>query len=507
MTTTAPEPTAQDTGGGWTPRLVFSLTAMVLILELLSASYLMISMALPTISQHYRTDQTAWMMTAFLLVGAVTAPLLGKAADMVGKRKVLLSCVAVAAAGFLISAIAPSYGIMILGRALGGLLIPPLFLTYSLIRDVFPARTIPLAVSISTAGMGLIAIPTPFLAGWLIDDFGWRSMFWFCTVVLAVLAVLVRVSTPESPVRIKTRIDMVGAVLIGAGLAGVLLGVSFGPTWGWASAGTLVSLIGGVALLAAWLVSAGRIAEPLVRLSLLKRRSVLLILVAGSCIYGVSTLFSTILPYVVMTTDKLGLGYGFGLDHEGFAIFQVPTGGFTMIGGLIVGFLCGRGTRPRRTMAAGMLVAAVGSALASIDFADKPYLLVCAGLVGLGMGLCYASIPNLLIEAVSPQLQASTASFVASAQSVIPAILSVVMFTVLNNSFTAPIPAEVTHGAVLYTSGGWTAAFLMTAVVAVIGLVAAVLLPRTVVRAEARPAEPAQDDAARPAGTLQTAAV
>ncbi|WP_182357183.1 MFS transporter [Tomitella gaofuii] len=490
MTTAPPTPAPDAPDGGWTPRLGFSLLSMVLILELLSASYLMISMALPTISQHYETDQTAWMMTGFLLVGAVSAPLLGKAADMVGKRKVLLACVAVATVGFLVSAVAPTYGIMIVGRALGGFLIPPLFLTYSLIRDVFPQRTVALAVSISTAGMGLVAIPTPFLAGWLIDDFGWRSMFWFCTIILAVMGVLVRISTPETPVRIRSHIDITGAVLIGGGLAGILLGVSFGPTWGWSAPGTLVALVGGVVLLAAWLVSASKIPEPLVRLSLLRRRSVLLIVVSAGCIYGVSTLFSTILPYVVMMSDKLGLGYGFGVDHEGFAVFQVPTGGMTMVGGLIVGFLVGRGTRPRLTMAAGMLVAGVGAALSGINLASEPYLLVCAGLVGLGMGLAYASIPNLLIEAVAPQLQASTASIVAAVQSVFPGILSVIMFTVLNGSFKADLPAEITQGAAFYTSQGWTVAFLMTAAVALAGLVAAVLLPKRFAQATAEgPAE------------------
>ena len=115
----------------WTPRLVFSLASIVLLLEMLAVSYMMISTALPAISVHYQTTQGAWLLTSFLLLGAVASPLLGKLADMYGKRKVLLFAVAGAAVGSFISAIAPSYAILILGRSLTGLLVPCLFLSYS----------------------------------------------------------------------------------------------------------------------------------------------------------------------------------------------------------------------------------------------------------------------------------------------------------------------------------------------------------------------------------------
>ncbi len=160
----------------WTPRLALSLAALVLLLETLTISYLMISMAIPSIAAHYRTTQGAWLLTAFLLVGAITAPLVGKLADMYGKRRLLLACVTIAAVGAFICAVADSYAVMLVGRSVSGLLIPCLFLSYSLIRDVFPPKKVALAVSIATSGMGLIAIPAPFLTGWLIDHYGFRSI-------------------------------------------------------------------------------------------------------------------------------------------------------------------------------------------------------------------------------------------------------------------------------------------------------------------------------------------
>ncbi|WP_280438893.1 MFS transporter [Nocardia cyriacigeorgica] len=478
----APTP-SPDIAQRWTPRLILSLASIVLLLEMLAVSYMMISTALPSIAAHYQTTQGAWLLTSFLLVGAVTAPLIGKLADMYGKRKALLGCVTVAAAGSLLSAVAGSYAVLIAGRALTGLLVPCLFLSYSLIRDVFPAKTIALAVSIATSGMGLIAIPAPFLTGWLIDNFGFRSIFWFFVIGLAVLGALIFLTTAESPVRLRSRIDLLGAVLLGGGIAGVLIAVSFGPTWGWRDSSTLAYLAGGVVLLLAWLATARMIREPLIDLDVLGRRPVLLTTIGAGLCYGSSGLFTILLPMLAMTPAALGLGYGFGVSAEGFAIFQAPVGLMVVVGGVLVGLLVGRGNaRPRVLMTCGMLLMAAGFTLTAAVHDSKPLLIVFAGIFGTGMGMAYASIPNLLIEAVPPQLQASTASIVGVSQSVFPAVLPVIAFTVMNNSYIAPIPPEMTQGAVFYLDRGFTIAFLIGAATAVIGAVVAAALPRRVVQ-------------------------
>lgn len=467
-------PPADDS---WTPRLAISLVSIVLLLEMLTISYIMIATALPSIAKHYQTTQGAWLLTAFMLIGAVAAPLVGKLADLYGKRRLLLICIAIAAVGSLISALAPSYGVLILGRALTGLLVPCLFLSYSLIRDVFPAKTVALAVSLSTSGMGLIAIPAPFITGWLVDGFGFRAIFWFFVIALVILGVLIFVTTAESAVRAATRLDLLGAVLLGVGVAGVLAGVSFGPDWGWTSAATLACLIGGVALIVGWLVSASVLSEPLIDIAVLRQRSVAFTVTAAGCMHGVSGLFTMMIPMLVMTPAVLGLGYGFGVDAEGTAIFQAPIGVFCVLGGLIVGLAVGRNVRPRLLMAAGAISAGLGCAFMAFSHTDKLLIIVFSGLVGLGMGLGYAAVPNLLIEAVPPQLQASTASVVGVSQSIFPAILPVIAFTVMNNSHIAPLAPELTGGAVLYTSDGYRVAFLIAAGAAVACLLAALALP------------------------------
>ncbi|AYJ48278.1 MFS transporter [Rhodococcus sp. P1Y] len=466
-----------DDDAGWTLPGVLSLASIVIVLEALTLSYAMMAIALPAMSIHYGTTQGAWVFAAFLLVGAVASPVVGKLADTHGKRRLLMLCVGFGIVGSVVSAVAPTFTVLVVGRAISGLLVASLFLSYSLIRDVFPPRTVALAVSIATTGMGLIAIPTPFLAGWLLDGFGFRSIFWFLAAVLAVGAVLILLTTPESAVRLRSTIDPIGAVLLGSGLGGVLVAVSFGSTWGWTATSTLFFLLGGIAALAAWVVSSRIIKDPLVDLRLFAHRPVLLISIAAGFVYGISALISIMLPLMIMTPD-LGLGYGFGASAEQFAFYGAPMGALAVVGGLAVGLVVGRKlVKPRTMIILGLATSVVGASAMAFSHDGKLLVVVLIGVFGLGQGIAYATIPNLQIEAVPPQLQASTASIVAVFQSTFAASLPVIMYAVLNANV-----AFASEGAVVYSDNGIKYAFLFAGACALVGVLASILMPRRVKR-------------------------
>ncbi|MBJ8344717.1 MFS transporter [Antrihabitans sp. YC2-6] len=457
--------------GRWTPRLVCSLISIVLVLELLAVSYQMISVSVPAISEHYRTTQGAWLLTSFLLVGAVTAPLLGKLADTHGKRKLLLVAIGVSAIGSFVAAIAPSYGWLLVGRALQGLLVACLFLSYSLIRDVYPPRKVALAVSIATSGMGLIAIPSPWLTGWLLDTWGFRSIFWMFVICLVVLGFAIALTTDETTVRLHSRIDLLGSVLLGSGIAGVLVGVSFGPTWGWRAGSTLGFIFAGAALLVAWLVAARLVREPLVDITFFRQRPIILTAVTGGLSYASTAVFTVLLPMMCMTPELLGLDYGFGVTAKGFAQFQAPIGAAAVVGGLIVGFCVPR-IHPRLFMAAGQLFLVLGAVLTAYSHDTKGALIAFALIEGLGLGMTYAAVPNLVIAAVPAKLQATTSSMVSVFQSGLAAILPVIVFTVLNSHI-----ATVLQGNAFYTNEGIRLGFLIAAGAALVGGLAALALP------------------------------
>lgn len=458
---------------GWSPRLVCSLVSIVLILELLTLSYVMAATALPEIAMRFQTTQAGWVMAAFLLGGAVLSPPLGRLADAFGKRRILLVVLGLALLGSVLSAVATSYGVFIAGRALQGLLSACMFLSYSLMRDVYPRKVLALSVSVATAGMGLIAVPAPWLTGWLLDGWGYKSVFWFFAIAIGVLAVVLRLSTDESALRVRASADVPGALLLGAGLAGVLVGVSFAPVWGWTDRDTLTSIILGGVLLAAWTGYSLTRRDPLIDVRFLARRPVILTALAGGLTMGAASVFTQLLPILAMTPAEAQVGYGFGLDATGFAKIQAPLGVMAVVAGIVVGVIVGRGRTPKHVMVAGQAIMVVAATGLALSHATQATVMTWAGVQGVGYGLAAAAIPNLVICAVPAAKQGSMSSMAQVFQGSLAAILGVVAFTILNSNVAMAGP-----GFLLYSEDGMTKGLLLGAAASVIGVLCALGLPR-----------------------------
>ncbi|WP_430335080.1 MFS transporter [Rhodococcus sp. ACT016] len=479
-----PPRTGQE--GGWTPRLVLSLISIAVVLEIVSISSTMASVAMMPIGAHFKTDQIAWVTTAYLLAAAVACPLAGKLADIHGKRKVFLACMAVAAFGALVSAVAPSFLILVIGRALFGTLIACMFLGFSLMRDVFPPKTLALAVSLAAGGMGLMTIPSPFITGVLVDAWGFRSIFWFLFIALIVMAPLVVLSTEETPVRNPARLDLVGAALLGGGLAAILAGISFGPSWGWTDSGTLLMIIGGLAVIAIWVPLALRTKDPIVDLRFFRRGPMLRICLSAGLAYGTISLYATLIPIMSMTPAALGLDYGFGVDAKGVGLIQIPMGVGSVIGGIVVGRML-RTKFPTLTLAGGATLMLSASVVTGFWHAGKPEVLFGILLFGLGMGATTASIPNLTIASVPPSVQASMSSMVQASQTLLASILPVIAFAVLNSNV-----ATVIDGYGFYSDNGMTIAYLIGGVSSLAAILVVLTLHR---RRQAIVAQAAADSA------------
>ncbi len=197
-------------------------------------------------------------------------------------------------------------------------------------------------------------------------------------------------------------------------------------------------------------------------------------------------MFTILLPMMCMTPAILGLNYGFGVTAEGFAKYQAPIGAAAVIGGLIVGFSVPR-IRPRLLMVAGQLFLVLGAVLTALSHQSSGTLIVFALIEGLGLGMTYAAVPNLVISAVPAQLQATTSSMVSVFQSGLAAVLPVIVFTVLNSRI-----AMVVQGNAFYTDEGLKIGFLIAGAAALIGGLAALVLPRTI--REVRDVESVQQD-------------
>jgi MFS family permease len=455
------------TAGRWTARLVLSTLFMALVLEALGLGATMMAIGLPSVLQEFPTTQGGWLTTSYFLAGAVCAPLLGKAADLYGKRKVLLVTLVISGIGALVCALAPSFAILIVGRTLQGVILATISLVPSLIRDVFPPRQAVLASSIVITGMGAFSLFAPLLIGWLLAIGGFRGLFWFDTVWTFVIAVGILLTTNESTLRRASRPDVVGGVLLALGVVPLLLYVSLGRTVGWVSVIGAVLIVASIVFLVLFFRHAKRAPDPIVKLELFRRKPLLFVAIGGAIAYAVSASAFQVVPMLAMTPREAGVTYGLGLSTVQYAAVETPKALASVVAGLLLGFLVARGRKARTFMLFGLACWVVGPLLLGWFNDSYGSLLIGAMVIGLGGGFTVAAVPTLVMRATPAGDQGSTAGTVQLCQTGLSSILPVVMFAVL-----AP-HAQVFPTGVVYSETGFRTWFVISAALAALMLVLA----------------------------------
>jgi EmrB/QacA subfamily drug resistance transporter len=448
----------------------YNVTLAVLALAALSYALLqtMVAPALPEIQHELgATPATVtWVLTVYLLSASVCTPILGRLGDMFGKERVLFAVLIVFALGSLVAALSSSLGLLVAGRAVqgaGGAVFP---LSFGIIRDEFPRERVATGIGLISATFGIGGGAGLVLSGLIVDHLSYRWIFWFGLVVVLVATVATHLFVPESPVKSPARIDLGGAALLSAGLTCMLLAVSEGNRWGWGSARILGLFAAAAVLLVVWVRFEQRMPQPLVDIDLLRVRGVWTTnLTAFLTGYGMFGSFILIPQFVQMPESS---GYGFGVNVTGAGLFMAPSALVMLVAGPLAGSLAGR-TGSKLPLLIGTLAAAGSFAFLAVAHAHEWQIVVAVVLLGFGIGMSFASMANLIVEAV-PQRQTGEATG-----------MNTIMRTV-GGAFGAQIAAAIVTGHLepgtsYPAESGFTEAFAMGAVALLVALVAVLLIP------------------------------
>src|SRR5689334_1556977 len=184
-------------------------------------------------------SNAAWVVTITLLAGAVTMPISGRLADMLGKQRILVTSALLLMVGSAICALSSSLVPILAGRALQGMAMGFIPVGISFIREFTPPAQAGTAVATMSATLGVggaIGLP---LAAWIADVGNWHVLFWVAAVLAAAVSALVWFAVPHVHDAQPGRLDVVGALGLAVGLASFLVGISKANTWGWGSGRTL----------------------------------------------------------------------------------------------------------------------------------------------------------------------------------------------------------------------------------------------------------------------------
>ncbi len=413
-------------------------------------------------------EDASWLITATLLASAVATPSLARLADMFGKRRMMLASLAALIAGSVVAAVGSSLPTMILARSLQGCGMALIPIAISIMRDELPRERLGSAVALVSATLGIGAAVGLPLSGVIYAYLGWHALFWLSAGFGAVLAIAVVRVVPESPIRSGGTFDAVGAALLSGILVGLLLGITKGGTWGWASRPTLLSFAIALALLAIWLPWELRVREPLVDVRTSARRPVLLTNVA-SFLAGFAMYCN-----MLTTTEQLQLptttGYGFGLTVTVAGLAMVPAG-VTMVVMAPVSAAVTRRFGPRITLATGAGVLALGYVGRVFAMAEVWQIVVGAVVVSAGTAIAYAAMPLLIMRAVPVEETAAANG------------LNTVVRAVGTSTASATIAAILTAvtvdvgGLALPTAQAFALVFVLAAIAAVAAGSIALLIP------------------------------
>ncbi|MFF8715999.1 MDR family MFS transporter [Streptomyces sp. NPDC015184] len=372
-----------------------ALSGLLIVLFVAMISSTVVSVALPKIigSLNGTQSQYTWVVTATLLASTASTPIWGKLADLFSKKLLLQISIGIFVISSIACGFAQSTEQLIAFRAVQGLGMGALQV---LVQVIIAAMISPKERGRYNGYLGgVMAVATvggPLLGGFITDTswLGWRWCFFIAVpFTLVALVMLTRTLHLDEVRRSETKVDYLGASLIAAGVSLLLLWVTFvGNDFDWISWQTLAMVGAGALILVAAVVVENRVAEPVVPLHVVRRRDPALAIVAslavGMAMFGGA----------VFLGQYFQIGRGYSPTEAGLLTIPLMFG--VLVSSTVAGRLVSRTGKVKPYIIVGVVVLTLGFlGLSTIDH-ETSLVLVSAGMLAVGVGVGM-SMQNLVL--------------------------------------------------------------------------------------------------------------
>jgi len=374
----------------------FAITSIALFMVVLDN--LVVSTALPVIRVDLGAslEQLEWTVNAYTLTFAVfllTGAALG---DRFGRKRMFMIGVALFTAASAAAALAPSAEWLIAARAVqgvGGAIVTPLTLTILSAAVSRERRGVALGAWSGIAGLAVAM--GPLVGGAVVEGISWQWIFWLNVPVgLLLLPLATRLTESYGP---DKALDLPGLGLASAGLLGIVWGLVNGNSDGWTSPAIVGALIGGAALLSAFVAWELRAPKPMLPMRFFRDRA--FAAANGASLFMYFGMFGSIF----LLTQFFQTAQGYSPLESGLRV--LPWTAMPMVVAPIAGALSDRiGGRP--IMATGLALQAIGLAwIAAVSTATVGYASLVGPFIlsGIGMAMFFAPVANVVLSAVRPQ--------------------------------------------------------------------------------------------------------
>ena len=420
--------------------------------------------ALPTIQHDLHTTETGvtWLLTGFLLSASVGTAIIGRLGDMYGKERLLLWTLLVLAAGTLLAAVANTLAVLIAARVIQGVAGGIFPLSFSIARDEFPPERVAGSIGLISAILGIGGGCGLVVGALIVEHLSWHWLFWLPLGVTLVTAFCTWRYVPESPVRTPGHVNWLAAVLMSVGICCVLIAIAQTTVWGWGDPRTLLLFAAGLGVCAAWVAVELHSREPLVDMAMMRVRGVWTTNLAAFLLGA--GLYASFIVYPQFA--QLPRPVGFGASVVVSSLYLLPAGFAMGLLGAVAGRVAHR-FGSKAALLAGASVTALGFGWLAVAHSHPIDMLISSTVFGIGIGLAFAALGNLIVQAVPP-----SQTGVATGVNTVMRTLGGALGGQLSATF---IVDNMRHG--VPTATGFVETFVMATVFLVVCVVAGLLIP------------------------------
>jgi EmrB/QacA subfamily drug resistance transporter len=380
-------------------RVLWTFAISSIALFMAALDNLVVTTALPVIRASFQANlsELEWIVNAYTLTFAVLLLTGAALGDRFGRKRLFIIGLAIFTGGSAIAALSSNVTVLIVARAiqgLGGAILTPLSLT--ILSAAVPRERRAVALGAWGGIAGLAIAIGPLVGGAIAEGLAWQWIFWLNVPIglVAIPMAYARLTETHGP---STRLDLPGLGLVSGGLFAVVWGLVRANEEGWTNPSILASFAVGIVLLAAFVAWEARSAEPMLPLRLFRSRTfsaanaVSLLMYFGmfGSIFLLAQFFQVVQHYSPLQAGLRTLPWTI------MPIFVAPTAGILSVR---------TGTRPLIVLGMALQAVALGW-LAIVISPTVDYLEIVPAFVvaGIGMGLFFAPIANVVLSAVRPE--------------------------------------------------------------------------------------------------------
>ncbi|MFC7393827.1 MDR family MFS transporter [Scopulibacillus cellulosilyticus] len=411
----------------------FALITVLLTMFFSSMDQTVVSTAMPTIiGKLHGFSLYAWTFTAYMMASSVTVPIYGKLSDVFGRKPFYLFGLIMFGIGSAISGQAHTMTELVWARAVQGIGAGAMMsMPRATVGDIFDPKERGKWMGVMGAVFGVSSILGPTIGGWITDTFSWRWVF-YINLPFAVLAIIgVIFSLPKVRAEHRVKVDWIGSALLIVGLVPILLGFTWaGSKYHWNSPIEITLFIGGIIVLALFMLWERKASDPLLSPELFKNR-----IFSTSLILGIlvgMTMFGSIMFLPVYVQGVIGL------NAQGSGWVMAPMMISFIVGSIVSGQVMSRTGRYKVMAWISGAVIVLGSFLLNQMNVHTSWTTVVINMVILGLGIgSLMPMMNVAVQNAFPYSMMgtvnSTQQFVQSLSGV---IASPIFGTILNKAFS-----------------------------------------------------------------------